>query len=552
MNNTITSSKDFFSKNIPVASLATSSALVFATVYLIKKGRSNAKTKIHDIPSAVPMIFQSLGIELLYFILNGFTLRKFFGHSRKKLNTNIFKIPSLFSAGLPGEVIAVVHPADQEKIYKKEKMLQFKPALPESIHQIHGIESMQNLPVGNTHSAIRKIYSSILSPRALESFIPYVISHFDQMWKDLESKSQDFEKDGGSKCLPHFRTVVRGCQLKLMCQILFGFTYNTEDDEKKFAQFCDDFDLCEAALFADTKPKVLKKGKEASERITQVLLDRFDQIYMDRLELFRNGGANEDAVQKREKSSVGNAMIIIADALIKDSLKDANNANSEIVKSKLFDIARKNLYLLLEASHGTTMHITTAMMYFLNHPDNSNALKSVRNELSQLKSNDHQSITPDYEFFKTKMTFADACINETMRLAPISGGIALHTPTNNTIQVNEHTIEGPVTFMFYNSHWYDDPETFPQPEKFLPQRWIAGDDNEVSAFAKSTFKPFGDGRHICLGMHLARLVMKVNLYCFARNDDRKLTYDFDKAKIVDVIFPEKKVSDDFFVRVHSD
>lgn len=552
MNNTIISTEDFFSKDLPVASLATSSALVVATVYLIKKGRSNTKTKIHDIPSAVPMIFRSLGINLLYFILNGFTLRKFFSHSRKKLNSNIFKLPSFFSAGLPGEVIAVVHPVDQEKIYKKEKMLQFKPALPESINLIHGVESMQNLPVGDTHSAIRKIYSSILSPRALQSFIPYIISHFDQMWKDLESMSQECEKGDSSKSLPHFRTVVRNTQLKLMCQILFGFTYDTEDEVKQYAQFCDDFELSEAGLFADMKPKVLKKGQEASQRITQVLTDRFDKIYNERLELFQSGGANEEAIKKQEKSSVGNAMIIIADALIKDSLKDSKNKSNEIPKSKLFDIARKNLYLLLEASHGTTMHITTAMMYFLNHPDNSDALQSVKNELSQVKSDGDQSIIPDYEFFKTKMKYADACINETMRLSPIAGGIALHTPTNNTIQVNEHTIEGPVTFMFYNSHWYDDPETFPQPAKFLLQRWIAGDDNEASAFAKSTYKPFGDGRHVCLGMYLAKLVMKANLYCFLKNDDRKLTYDFDKVKIVDDIFPEKKVSDDFLVRVHSD
>ena len=520
---------------------------------------------MHDIPSAVPMIFQIPIIEAIYLVANyGFNLRNMLRSTRKKLKTNIFKLPNLMALG-PGEVIAVVHPAEQEKIYKKEKLLELKVSLPESTILIDGEDNLQNLTVGNTHSAVRKIYSSILSPRSLESFIPYAISYFDQMWKDLESMSQQQEEEefdkkgsnnnnGSSKSLPHLRIVIRDCQLKLMCQILFGFTYETEDDQEQFAQFCHDFELCEAALFsASLKSQQFKKGYAARERITKVLYDRFDRIYNERLELFRgvDGERNKEVVQKRESSSVGNALITIADSLIKDSLTGSKNDNGDIPKSKLFDVARGNLYLLLEASHATTMQITTAMMYFLNHPDNTDTLKSVRNELSQLKSDDNPSIVPNYEFFKTKMKFGDACINEALRLAPIVGNVALQTSVNKTIQVNGHTIEGPVNFLFAHSHWYDDAETFPQPERFLPQRWIAGDELEASAFAKSTFKPFGDGRHICLGMNLARLVMKVNLYCFARNEDRKLTWDFDNVKIVDAFFPEKKVSDNFFVRVYS-
>lgn len=63
------------------------------------------------------------------------------------------------------------------------------------------------------------------------------------------------------------------------------------------------------------------------------------------------------------------------------------------------------------------------------------------------------------------------------------------------------------------------------------------------------FKPFGDGLHLCLDYSLAKLVMKVNLYCFARKQSRIIDFDVDAVKVVTDIFPENNISDDFPGRV---
>lgn len=54
-----------------------------------------------------------------------------------------------------------------------------------------------------------------------------------------------------------------------------------------------------------------------------------------------------------------------------------------------------------------------------------------------------------------------------------------------------------------------DPELFPEPDKFTPERFIAGDRLQLP----DTFLPFGVGRRVCLGEQLAR----IELFLFFAN-----------------------------------
>ncbi len=75
----------------------------------------------------------------------------------------------------------------------------------------------------------------------------------------------------------------------------------------------------------------------------------------------------------KEYSNVGSAMHHIADALIQSGCERKEDTDSDNDLS--YVEARDNLYLLLEASHQTTMHVTTSMFYFLNRSDNKETLK---------------------------------------------------------------------------------------------------------------------------------------------------------------------------------
>ena len=70
------------------------------------------------------------------------------------------------------------------------------------------------------------------------------------------------------------------------------------------------------------------------------------------------------------------------------------------------------------------------------------------------------------------------------------------TLTKKTVEIQKKKLEGPLNLLFSHSHWYYDPDVFQDPMRFLPERWIPGDKDEISKFAKSTFKPFGGGLHL--------------------------------------------------------
>jgi cytochrome P450 len=533
----------FTSSKLPSASTAmTVIAMVIPVAYL------NLCRKIarKPFPTAIPKICTtSVLLELLYYYIATIKTntyenpRSFFRSKRKELDSTVFFLGPLLGAEYACDVLVITDPANQANILRKEKYLEMTPALPETVTLIEGYKNMQNLR-GKMHASCRKIYSSILKPRSLDSFIPYMMSYFNEMWDNLEDNI-----DSAS----HIRLIIRDTQLKLMCEILFGMKCETEEEKEAFIKFRDDFELTEKALFSPgIKSEAFKKGIEAKNRIAEILYSRFDKTYQERMKHHDDVATSPDSTASAIPSSkdkngteVGNAMVIIADALLKDRSADDSAA--------MYEVAKENLYLLLEASHGTTMHITTAMMYFLNHPDNKLSLDTLRTEVASMKNDDCSA--PNHELFKRKMLFGDGCINEAMRLASIAGGVGYHVPKGKTIEIQKKKLDGPLILQFANSHWYEDPEVFSQPEKFMPQRWMSGDKDEVSNFARSVFKPFGDGRHICLGMNLARLVMQANLFCFAQKQSRSITFDSDAVKIEYSLFPEKKVSDNFVGRVIS-
>jgi hypothetical protein len=131
------------------------------------------------------------------------------------------------------------------------------------------------------------------------------------------------------------------------------------------------------------------------------------------------------------------------------------------------------------------------------------------------------------------------------------GSILLHLSKGKSIELREGTLlSGPLHIINQPSNWYLDPDTFPEPERFVPERWLADGNSEdgshplkVTALAKQAFMPWGGGVHICLGMNLAQLVLKANVYSFAKDSNRYVSFDADKVKPVYGLVPERAVSD---------
>ena len=253
-------------------------------------------------------------------------------------------------------------------------------------------------------------------------------------------------------------------------------------------------------------------------------------------------GSNQEELQLK----IGSAMETIADALIREGMDGDPEVLGETID---------NLDLLLEASHGTTKDMTTNTLYYLNHPDNADKLQRLREEAKAFVVGDtgtaDEEVFPTFAQLKNEMPYAEASIKEAMRLAPIISGVTYAVKDDVSFTFKGQLMQGPSSFMLSWGQNFVDPKFFPRPNEYMPERWDPDSDMYVSKEAQAAYRPFGAGRHMCLGYQLALLVMKSTLYCFAREETRTIEFDTNKVGTKFGLFPSYSISDGFPAKVTS-
>jgi len=115
-----------------------------------------------------------------------------------------------------------------------------------------------------------------------------------------------------------------------------------------------------------------------------------------------------------------------------------------------------------------------------------------------------------------QLVYLNAVIRETLRIYPIAPGVGV-TPRQNL------TIAGCFIpkdcFVVLNFRAVSaDPDAFPQPEKFRPERFIPGHPKETT----QTLLAFSLGAHQCIGKNLAYMEAKIVLATLLRKYNFKL------------------------------
>ncbi len=428
------------------------------------------------------------------------------------------------------ETLVVTNPKDQAEVMRKEGKLKFIVDMPDTVNDTHGPGSLQALH-GTKHNFFRKIFASILHPSALESFTPYLHEAFKNMWKELEEECSSNESD-----TVVIQDAICKAQFFLMAKILYGMTPQNSSMEVML-QLREDFEAQLEGHFSSRGSSKFKKAKEGSERIHKILADKFDSVLKERRALYQQDDCDEEKKEdpKANQGSIGNAMEVVADALLKEGVDTDPKVISETID---------NLDLLLEASHGTTMTVTTNTLYYLNLPENKEKLDKLRSEMKELGSE------PSYTQMKFNLTYADAVIKESMRLCPIILTIAYKSNEEMSFSLQGQKLQAPISIMLAFGQNFTDERFFPKPDSFIPERWFSEDsDIYVSDEARKAFTPFGAGRHLCLGFKLADLVLKSALYCFACDEERVIEFDQDSVGKKAGIFPSYSISDGFPGRV---
>ncbi|CAK0806134.1 unnamed protein product [Prorocentrum cordatum] len=486
-------------------------AALAALAVFRRRRRANGKKPPASDPSGL--------IDCCRFIRAG-SLSVFFAQRRGVLGDT-------FTLTFPLKGVVFTNVDDIIAVTALENRLNMSIKMPPAYEALHG-QDLQ-LSKGSAHKIWRRTFNAVVSPRALGSYLPRIISAFGAMWTSLAAL-------GGEEVV--LRDHIRRAQLRVMADILFGITFAGPGGEEAFQKLDRDFEQEVGALFAlplNIPGTTFHKGMKAARRIRGLLATRF----------------------KEESQRLSNSDVPVTVQGKERPLRNAIDAVIEMLRSsdpevrKLGDdeaLIVNNLLLLLEASHGTTMYATTALMAELHRPENADALAQLREEVAAMTSS---GATLDLQAVGS-MEYAGACINEILRLYPFAGGIPKFLPPGEVLDVRGNQFEGPADVVLYFSHAFFDADLFPEPLAFRPQRWLktcVPEKLRVSETARKSFMPMGLGSHTCLGASLAHLSMKSMLVAYCQGAfHMHLTGQVER---VPDILPWWKVKDGCRARVYS-
>lgn len=148
---------------------------------------------------------------------------------------------------------------------------------------------------------------------------------------------------------------------------------------------------------------------------------------------------------------------------------------------------RDEVITIFAAGHETTALVLTYAFFLLTH--NPAAAAALAAELTAVLAGRAPTIHD-----LPALRYTEAVVLESMRCYPPAWAIGREA-------VRDTTLSGypiPRGTQLWMSPWvmHRDPQTFPQPERFLPERWLDGLQRRLPRFA---YLPFGGGPRLCIG-----------------------------------------------------
>nr|UEN71155.1 cytochrome P450 4AV17 [Meteorus pulchricornis] len=253
--------------------------------------------------------------------------------------------------------------------------------------------------------------------------------------------------------------------------------------------------------------------------MTSIIQTRFTNIWISLEPIFQRtslGKEHEEAL----KIIHGFVDNVIADRKAEWKVNHDGNFNESSNKKKaLLDLLldysqnsavglsdmdiRDQVNTFMFAGHDTVATSISWILYILGH--NCEYQDKILEEYELIVGNDELTLDK-----LNKLTWLEACVKETWRMYPVVPLIARQIyqpvklmnydiPIGSTVLVN--------TFMLHR-----DPRHFPQPESFLPERFLP-DAPKPAAF---TYIPFSAGSRNCIGWKFATMVVKVSIITLLR------------------------------------
>ncbi|KAI9247518.1 cytochrome P450 [Phascolomyces articulosus] len=337
------------------------------------------------------------------------------------------------------------------------------------------------------HRKLRRIISPAFSTKYIKSLEPYILSSNKSFLKRIDN---DIKK---CKCnvsrnerygIVDIWKVLNYLMLDIIGETAFGQSFGLLENNdhvvpRTIAQTLETISYISASpIFGLIKAAISFSDVRTANNKMQEFMK---SIIMERL----HGG---DEVHRND------ILQILIDSQKAHNIQDKLTADA---------IAQETIVFLIAGSETTSGTIGFALIELLKNPQKLNLL---RDEIDQIKLEQEQALLCHHQL--KNLPYLNGVINETMRLNFIApGGIERKVDTDMVLGGHLFVPEG--TIVQCNIHAVQrDPDYWPKPNEFIPERWLAGSDIPADHEA---FFPFSAGSRICIGNAFALHEMRVTL-----------------------------------------
>ncbi|XP_030619431.1 cytochrome P450 3A24-like [Delphinapterus leucas] len=162
--------------------------------------------------------------------------------------------------------------------------------------------------------------------------------------------------------------------------------------------------------------------------------------------------------------------------------------------------------IFIFAGYETTSSCLSFVIYELaTHPDIQQKLQE------EVDATFPNNAPPTYEAL-VQMEYLDMVLNETLRIFPIAGRI--ERVCKKDVEVNGVFIPRGTAVVVPLVVLHNDPELWPEPEEFRPERFSKKNKENINPY---TYLPFGIGPRNCIGMRFVIMNMKLALVRVLQN-----------------------------------
>ncbi|KAH9607018.1 hypothetical protein KSS87_013793 [Heliosperma pusillum] len=159
--------------------------------------------------------------------------------------------------------------------------------------------------------------------------------------------------------------------------------------------------------------------------------------------------------------------------------------------------------LILAASDTSVVTLTWALSLLLN---NREVMKTAQAEIDTIVGKERQVNDSDLK----DLIYLEAVVKETLRLYP-PGPLSVPRVAVEDCTVNSYHIPAGTTLFLNLYKMHRDPEVWPNPLEFLPERFLTTHKDYDLRGQNFAYLPFGSGRRICPGITYALKFMMLTL-----------------------------------------